>query len=68
MLIMPELDGVEVSVKLANRNCRAKIIITSERSANEHGLDIAGVHHGSKRFIPRIGIDRQGIAACAGSP
>jgi EAL domain-containing protein (putative c-di-GMP-specific phosphodiesterase class I)/ActR/RegA family two-component response regulator len=60
-LVMPEMDGVEVLVKLADRNCRAKIIITSGvgtrvldaagRSANEHGLDIAGVL--SKPFSPR---------------
>ena len=52
-LIMPEMDGVEVMVTLAQRQCRARIIITSGvgsrvldaagRSATEHGLDIAGV-------------------------
>lgn len=52
-LIMPEMDGVEVMVTLAQRQCRARIIITSGvgsrvldaagRSAGEHGLDIAGV-------------------------
>jgi len=60
-LVMPEMDGVEVLVKLADRNCKAKIIITSGvgtrvldaagRSANEHGLNIAGVL--SKPFSPR---------------
>ncbi|HUY83670.1 MAG TPA: EAL domain-containing protein, partial [Steroidobacteraceae bacterium] len=52
-LVMPEMDGVEVLVRLAERGCGAKIIITSgvgprvleaaRRSANEHGLAIAGV-------------------------
>lgn len=52
-LVMPEMDGVQVMVNLANRACRARIIITSGvgnrvldaagRSAAEHGLDIAGV-------------------------
>ncbi|MEX2482407.1 MAG: EAL domain-containing response regulator [Gammaproteobacteria bacterium] len=52
-LIMPDMDGVEVMVKLAQRQCRARIIISSGvgsrvldaagRSAAEHGLDIAGV-------------------------
>ena len=59
-LVMPEMDGVEVLVKLAARRCGAKIIITSGvgtrvldaagRSANEHGLTIAGVL--SKPFAP----------------
>ncbi len=59
-LVMPEMDGVEVLVKLAERRCAAKIIITSGvgtrvldaacRSANEHGLTIAGVL--SKPFAP----------------
>ncbi|HVC02951.1 MAG TPA: EAL domain-containing response regulator [Steroidobacteraceae bacterium] len=59
-LVMPEMDGVEVLVKLAERGCTAKIIITSGvgtrvldaagRSANEHGLIIAGVM--SKPFSP----------------
>jgi CheY-like chemotaxis protein len=60
-LVMPEMDGVEVLIKLADRNCRAKIIITSGvgtrileaagRSANDHGLNISGVL--SKPFSPR---------------
>ena len=60
-LVMPEMDGVEVLVKLADRKCRAKIIITSGagarvldaagRTANEHGLNISGVL--SKPFSPR---------------
>jgi len=60
-LVMPEMDGVEVLVKLADRKCRAKIIITSGvgtrvldaagRSASEHGLNISGVL--SKPFSPR---------------
>jgi EAL domain-containing protein (putative c-di-GMP-specific phosphodiesterase class I)/DNA-binding NarL/FixJ family response regulator len=60
-LVMPEMDGVEVLVKLADRKCGAKIIITSgvgtrvldaaARSANEHGLRIVGAL--SKPFSPR---------------
>jgi EAL domain-containing protein (putative c-di-GMP-specific phosphodiesterase class I) len=52
-LIMPEMDGVEVVQLLADRGCRAGIIITSgvgsrvldaaRRSAVEHGLDVVGV-------------------------
>jgi EAL domain-containing protein (putative c-di-GMP-specific phosphodiesterase class I) len=52
-LVMPELDGVEIMRLLAERKSRAKIIISSgmgtrvldaaQRSATEHGLDIAGV-------------------------
>ena len=52
-LVMPEMDGVEVLVHLAAMHCGAKIIITSGlgtrvldaagRSADEHGLAIAGV-------------------------
>ncbi len=52
-LIMPEMDGVEVLVELARRDCRAHIIISSgvgarvldaaRRSADEHGLNILGV-------------------------
>lgn len=52
-LVMPGMDGVEVLVQLAQRNCRARIIITSGmdgrvldaagRSGVEHGLDILGV-------------------------
>ncbi len=51
-LVMPEMDGVEVLVRLAALRCTAKIIITSGlgtrvldaagRSADEHGLTIAG--------------------------
>jgi EAL domain-containing protein (putative c-di-GMP-specific phosphodiesterase class I) len=50
---MPELDGVEIMRLLAERKCRAKIVISSgmgtrvldaaQRSASEHGLSIAGV-------------------------
>jgi EAL domain-containing protein (putative c-di-GMP-specific phosphodiesterase class I) len=50
---MPDLDGVEIMRLLAERNCRAKIIISSgmgsrvldaaQRSAQEHGLSIAGI-------------------------
>ncbi len=60
-LIMPDMDGVEVLQRLADRGCQAKIIITSGvgsrvldaagRSANEHGLEIAGVL--SKPFSPK---------------
>ena len=52
-LVMPDLDGVEILRLLAERNCRAKIIISSgmgtrvlgaaQRSAQEHGLNIAGI-------------------------
>ena len=60
-LVMPEMDGVEVLVRLAQRKSDAQIIITSgldsrvldaaRRTANEHGLNIAGVL--SKPFSPR---------------
>ncbi|MGA2675097.1 MAG: EAL domain-containing response regulator [Terracidiphilus sp.] len=52
-LVMPELDGVEIMRLLAERKSRAKIIISSgmgtrvldaaRRSAQEHGLGIAGI-------------------------
>lgn len=52
-LVMPGLDGVEIMRLLAERDCRAKIIISSgmgtrvldaaQRSAREHGLNILGV-------------------------
>jgi EAL domain-containing protein (putative c-di-GMP-specific phosphodiesterase class I)/FixJ family two-component response regulator len=52
-LVMPEMDGVEIIRQLAERHCPARIIITSgmggrvldaaRRSADDHGLDIAGV-------------------------
>jgi EAL domain-containing protein (putative c-di-GMP-specific phosphodiesterase class I)/ActR/RegA family two-component response regulator len=52
-LAMPELDGVEIMRLLAERHCKATIIISSgmgtrvldaaQRSASEHGLSIAGV-------------------------
>lgn len=52
-LIMPEMDGVEVMRLLADRGCRARIIISSgvgsrvldaaRRAAAEHGLYMAGV-------------------------
>jgi EAL domain-containing protein (putative c-di-GMP-specific phosphodiesterase class I) len=52
-LVMPNLDGVEIMRLLAERECRAKIVISSgmdarvldaaERSATQHGLYIAGV-------------------------
>lgn len=52
-LVMPEMDGVQVMVNLAERGCRARVIITSGvgsrvldaagRSAAEHGLYIAGM-------------------------
>ena len=60
-LIMPEMDGVQVLVKLAARHCKARIIVTSgvgarvldaaARSGNAHGLDIAGVL--AKPFSPK---------------
>ena len=59
-LVMPQMDGVEVMRLLAERECKARIIITSglggrvldaaRRSASEHGLDVAGVL--SKPFLP----------------
>lgn len=59
-LIMPDMDGVQVMVRLAELDCRARIIVTSgvgtrvldaaARSAAEHGLRIAGVL--SKPFSP----------------
>jgi EAL domain-containing protein (putative c-di-GMP-specific phosphodiesterase class I) len=52
-LVMPGLDGVEIMRLLAERKCAAKIIISSgmgtrvldaaQRSASQHGLNIAGV-------------------------
>jgi EAL domain-containing protein (putative c-di-GMP-specific phosphodiesterase class I) len=52
-LVMPEMDGVEVLRMLAERQCRAMIIITSgvgsrvldaaERAAKAYSLNIAGV-------------------------
>jgi CheY-like chemotaxis protein len=52
-LVMPGLDGIEIMRLLAERKCRAKIVISSgmgtrvldaaQRSAQEHGLSIAGV-------------------------
>lgn len=51
-LVMPDQDGIEVLHHLAELGCRASIIITSgvegrvleaaQRSAKEHGLNIAG--------------------------
>lgn len=59
-LVMPELDGVEVMQRLAERGCQANIVITSgvgsrvldaaRRSATEHGLNVLGVV--SKPFSP----------------
>ncbi len=61
-LVMPDMDGVEVLVELAKRECSAGIIITSgvgprvldaaRRSAGEHGLNIIGVL--SKPFSPAL--------------
>jgi EAL domain-containing protein (putative c-di-GMP-specific phosphodiesterase class I)/FixJ family two-component response regulator len=52
-LVMPKLDGVEIMRLLAERKCRAKIVISSgmgsrvleaaQRSALEQGLSILGV-------------------------
>ncbi len=60
-LVMPDMDGVEVLVELARRECAARIIISSgvgarvldaaARSASEHGLPIASVL--SKPFSPK---------------
>lgn len=51
-LVMPEMDGLEVILELAVRECTARIFITSgiserilhaaRRSAHEHGLDVIG--------------------------
>lgn len=59
-LLMPEMDGVQVLGELAERQCRARIIVTSGvgtrvleaagRSASERGLDIAGIL--AKPFSP----------------
>ncbi len=59
-LIMPDMDGVQVMIRLAELQCRARIIVTSgvgtrvldaaARSAAEHGLRIAGVL--AKPFSP----------------
>lgn len=59
-LIMPGMDGVEVISRLAEEQCRARLIITSgvgsrvldaaARSAAEHGLNFAGVL--AKPFSP----------------
>lgn len=59
-LVMPEMDGVQVMARLAERGCRARVIITSGvgsrvldaagRSAAEHGLQIAGML--AKPFSP----------------
>lgn len=60
-LRMPQMDGVEVMVRLAEKMCAATIIISSgvgdrvldaaARSAQEHGLRIAGVL--PKPFSPK---------------
>jgi len=52
-LVMPDLDGVEIMRLLAERDCKAKIVISSgmgtrvldaaQRSAREHGLSILGI-------------------------
>jgi EAL domain-containing protein (putative c-di-GMP-specific phosphodiesterase class I)/ActR/RegA family two-component response regulator len=52
-LVMPNLDGVEIMRLLAERKSKAKIVISSgmgtrvldaaQRSAQEHGLSIAGI-------------------------
>jgi EAL domain-containing protein (putative c-di-GMP-specific phosphodiesterase class I) len=59
-LVMPAMDGVQVLAHLAERGCRARIVITSGvgsrvlgaagRAGTEHGLDIAGVL--AKPFSP----------------
>jgi EAL domain-containing protein (putative c-di-GMP-specific phosphodiesterase class I) len=60
-LIMPGLDGVEIMRLLAERGCRARIVITSgvggrvlsaaRRTADEHGLNVVGVM--AKPFSPQ---------------
>jgi EAL domain-containing protein (putative c-di-GMP-specific phosphodiesterase class I)/FixJ family two-component response regulator len=52
-LVMPKLDGVEIMRLLAERECNSRIVISSgmgtrvldaaQRSASQHGLNIAGV-------------------------
>lgn len=80
-LVMPEMDGVQVLAELAQRNCRACIIITSGvggrvldaagRSAEEHGLRMTGVLQ--KPFTPAefrnllFGSDGSPAAAVAAS-
>ena len=59
-LVMPEMDGVEVLAQLAQRQCQARIIVTSGvdgrvldaagRSASERGLHIVGML--PKPFMP----------------
>lgn len=73
-LVMPDMDGVEVLVRLAERNCCAALIITSGvghrvldaagRAAAGHGLNIAGVL--SKPFRPGALRELLGVAAGIG--
>lgn len=59
-LIMPAMDGVQVLARLGERECKARVIITSgvdsrvldaaRRAAEQHGLTIAGVL--AKPFSP----------------
>ncbi|MGA2536986.1 MAG: TonB-dependent receptor [Terracidiphilus sp.] len=73
-LVMPGLDGVEIMRLLAERKCRAKIIISSgmgsrvleaaQRSAAQHGLDIVGVlskpiSKGALHFLVGEGSERR---------
>ncbi|MCH8505729.1 MAG: response regulator [Ectothiorhodospiraceae bacterium] len=70
-LVMPQMDGVEVMRHLAQRGCRADIIISSgvgsrvldaaRRSAAEHRLSIVGVL--AKPFMPATlrGFLREGL-------
>lgn len=58
-LLMPDMDGVEVLVELAKRNCKAKLVILSgvnhsilqaaQRSATEHNLNVLGI--ATKPFV-----------------
>jgi len=73
-LIMPELDGVEIMRLLAERKCRARIIISSgmgtrvldaaERSATEHGLNVVGILSKpiTKESLRRLVGDGNGLA------
>jgi EAL domain-containing protein (putative c-di-GMP-specific phosphodiesterase class I)/FixJ family two-component response regulator len=75
-LVMPEMDGVQVLGELAERKCKAGIIITSgvghrvleaaSRSAKEHGLRIIGVL--SKPFSPRVLRELLQSSGDSGSP
>ncbi len=76
-LVMPEMDGVEIMRCLAERDCRAEIIISSgvgsrvldaaRRSAAEHRLAVIGVL--AKPFMPATlrGFLRDGVSCGNGN-